>query len=98
MARFRRWAERAGGLAVDVVSASEDSMTSPAPSRPTQRNCATLRFDTRRTRLQVELAITPAGLAAIGFLVSSILLSVVPIIRASGDVARKRGLMPDDQE
>jgi hypothetical protein len=66
-------------------------MTSSAKdSAPHRRNHAALRFDTRHTKLHVEVEISPAGLGAIGLLVSAILLSVVPIIRVSGEVARQR--------
>lgn len=44
----------------------------------------------RRTVLAAQVSVTPLGLIAIGALVSAILLSVPPIVRAAGDVRRGR--------
>ncbi len=43
-----------------------------------------------RFRASARVRVTPLGLVAIGGLVSAILLSVPPIVRAAGDVAAKR--------
>lgn len=51
------------------------------PSRRTNR--ASLHLRARHLRADLEVEVTPAGLAAIGLLVSGILLSVVPIVWVS---------------
>ncbi|WP_435168126.1 hypothetical protein [Falsirhodobacter sp. 1013] len=53
--------------------------------RPSFRetNRASLHLRSRHLRADLELEVTPAGLGAIGLLVSGILLSVVPIVWVS---------------
>lgn len=47
---------------------------------------ASIRIETRHTLIDAEVEVTPQVLRAIGGLTAMILLSVVPIIRTSGDV------------
>jgi hypothetical protein len=63
----------------DILS----SLSAPQTAR------AALRFG-NRVSLDSQINVTPLGLLAIGGLVSAILLSIPPIIRAAGKAARKR--------
>ena len=56
--------------------------------RPANR--AHLSFKAGRVELNVDVNTTPVGLLSIGGLVSMILLSVAPIIRASKSKAHRR--------
>ncbi len=58
----------------------------PTPLDTLQAASATIRLG--NTRLRARVAVTPAGLLAIGGLVAAILWSVPPIIRAAGEVRR----------
>ena len=49
---------------------------------------ATARLHAGRARGRLDVAISPAGLLAIGGLVGVILLGVVPIVRAAGKAKR----------
>lgn len=64
-----------------------------APLSAAQTARGVLRVN-RRTVLAAQVSVTPLGLIAIGALVSAILLSVPPIVRAAGDV--RRGRLGDD--
>jgi hypothetical protein len=66
--------------------------TAPAPSGPLAAP-QTARFRARAGRFEVDtgVQVTPLGLLAIGGLVSAILLSVPPIVRAAGNARRPRG-------
>ena len=61
----------------------------PSPLSTVQPARAALRFG-NRVSLDAEVSLTPLGLLAIGGLVSAILLSVPPIVRAAGKAARAR--------
>jgi hypothetical protein len=63
----------------DILS----SLSAPQTAR------AALRFG-NRVSLDSQINVTPLGLLAIGGLVSAILLSIPPIIRAAGKAARRR--------
>lgn len=61
-----------------------DSMVDEAASQNIQRsNQALIDMRFGRSHARVELKVTPLGLISVGILVSSILLSVAPIIRAA---------------
>jgi len=60
-----------------------------SPLSTVQSARAALRFG-NRVSLDAEVSVTPLGLLAIGALVSAILLSVPPIVRAAGKAARAR--------
>jgi len=60
-----------------------------SPLSTAQSARAALRFG-NRVSLDAEIKVTPLGLLAIGGLVSAILLSVPPIVRAAGKAARAR--------
>lgn len=73
-AAFTRWRRMA-----DILS--------PLSTQQTAR--AALRFG-NRVSLDAQVSVTPLGLLAIGGLVSAILLSVPPIVRAAGKAARRK--------
>ena len=59
----------------------------------TQPQTAVWRMKIGKTgRVTAKVLVSPAGLLAIGGLVSAILLSVPPIIRAAGEVRQARRL------
>jgi len=60
-----------------------------SPLSTVQSARAALRFG-NRVSLDAEVSVTPLGLLAIGALVSAILPSVPPIVRAAGKAARAR--------
>jgi hypothetical protein len=80
------WRRRSGPLAGFARCGRMTDVLSPLSAPQTAR--AVLRFG-NRVSLDTQVNVTPLGFLAIGGLVSAILLSVPPIVRAAGKASRR---------
>lgn len=63
--------------------ADKSSKSDVKAIEPFEPNRAVAHLEFRRSSVHLEVQMSPAGLIAVGFLVSATLLSVVPIVAAA---------------